>query len=67
MFLDFKKWVKIKQTAGYNGRRTVFKSCDKSLNEGNSWYQLLIVSDTLPLGTLYAFHSGLHCEVTQVW
>ena len=23
MFLDFKKWVKIIQTAGYNGARTV--------------------------------------------
>jgi hypothetical protein len=25
MFLDFKKWVKLIQTAGYNGARTVMK------------------------------------------
>ena len=25
MFLDFKKWVKSIQTAGYNGARTVYK------------------------------------------
>ena len=25
MFLDFKKWVKIIQTAGYNGARRVVK------------------------------------------
>ena len=26
MFLDFKKWVKGIQTAGYNGARTVIKN-----------------------------------------
>ena len=32
-FLDFKKWVKSIQTAGYNGARTVLANCSAANDE----------------------------------
>ena len=33
--MNFKKWVKSIQTAGYNGARTVVKACKQSIKESN--------------------------------
>ena len=43
MFLDFKKWIKSIQTAGYNGVRTVYEP-GQSLQQG---IQVVAIS-TLP-------------------